>query len=110
MTSTARIAQRIRFYRRKAGLDQAELAAPLFTGAYVSMIETGHKSPTIRASLHFAHKLGVPVEELLDPARICKCGAPRLQGQTHCEACRLEARAARLRERNLLKLRTGAAS
>lgn len=57
--------QRIRRFRVAKGLTQRELAAPRFTSAYVSTIETGRRSPSRSALEHFAEKLDVAVDELL---------------------------------------------
>jgi tetratricopeptide (TPR) repeat protein len=46
-------------------MTQRELAAPLYTHAYISTIEAGRRHPSRRAVEHFARKLGVEPEELL---------------------------------------------
>ena len=58
------IATTLRRLRVSKGLTQAELAAPRYTHAYVSTIETGRRSPSAQALEHFARVLGVQVEEL----------------------------------------------
>lgn len=108
MTPAQTIGQRLRFYRMKAGLEQAELGAPLFSGSYISMIERGERSPSIKAAAFLAKKLRIPVAELLDPCRLCKCGAAREPGQRCCHACTLEARAARWRANSVKKLQGAA--
>src|SRR5438093_6695627 len=58
------IGTRIRRLRTAKGLTQKELAAPRYTHAYVSSIESGHRRPSQTALEHFASKLGVPADEL----------------------------------------------
>jgi len=58
------VGTRIRRLRTARGLTQKELAAPRYTHAYVSSIESGHRRPSARALEHFATKLGVTTEEL----------------------------------------------
>jgi tetratricopeptide (TPR) repeat protein len=58
------IGTRLRRLRIAEGLTQKELAAPRYTHAYVSSIESGHRRPSRQALEHFASKLGVPLEEL----------------------------------------------
>jgi tetratricopeptide (TPR) repeat protein len=58
------IGTRLRRLRTVRGLTQKELAAPRYTHAFVSSIESGHRRPSQQALEHFASKLGVPVEEL----------------------------------------------
>ena len=58
------IGTRLRRLRTARGLTQKELAAPRYTHAYVSSIESGRRRPSLEALEHFASKLGVPVEEL----------------------------------------------
>lgn len=58
------IGGRLRHLRLARGLTQKELAAPVYSAAYVSTIEAGRRAPSRRALEHFAAKLGVDVEEL----------------------------------------------
>jgi tetratricopeptide (TPR) repeat protein len=58
------IGTRLRRLRTANGLTQKELAAPRYTHAYVSSIESGRRRPSPEALEHFASKLGLPVEEL----------------------------------------------
>lgn len=58
------IGPRMRRLRIARGLTQKELAAPLYTHAYVSTIESGRRTPSGRALEHFAAKLDVGVAEL----------------------------------------------
>lgn len=55
---------RLRRLRLARGLTQQQLAAPRYTHAYVSSIESGRRRPSRAALEHFAAKLGVDVEEL----------------------------------------------
>jgi len=58
------IGRRLRALRQEAGLTQQQLAAPVYTHAYVSTIEAGRRSPSRAAIEHFAAKLGVTPGEL----------------------------------------------
>ncbi len=58
------VGRRLRKIRTDRGLSQADLAAPLFTHAYVSSIESGRRRASRRALEHFASRLGVEVDEL----------------------------------------------
>ncbi len=58
------IGSRLRRLRVARGLTQKELAAPAYTHAYVSTIESGRRNPSRGALEHFAAKLGVDVDEL----------------------------------------------
>jgi tetratricopeptide (TPR) repeat protein len=58
------IGSRLRKLRLARGLTQRELAAPAYTHAYVSTIESGRRRPSRTALEHFAVKLGVSPEEL----------------------------------------------
>ena len=64
MPRDGRMGRRIRKLRTAAGLTQHELAAPDYTHAYVSQIESGRRDPSPAALQHFARQLGVGVEEL----------------------------------------------
>ena len=64
MASDGRVGRRIRKLRTAAGLTQHDLAAPDYTHAYVSQIESGRRDPSPAALEHFARRLGVGVEEL----------------------------------------------
>ena len=54
----------IRERRRARGLTQTELGRPLTKG-FVSEVERGRSLPSLRALTLLAHRLGVPVSELL---------------------------------------------
>ncbi|HEX2049274.1 MAG TPA: tetratricopeptide repeat protein [Actinomycetota bacterium] len=58
------LGDRIRDLRLARGLSQKQLAAPHYTGAHVSTIESGRRRPSDAALEHFAAKLGVGVDEL----------------------------------------------
>lgn len=64
MRSDGRLGRRIRRLRTAAGLTQHDLAAPDYTHAYVSQIESGRRDPSPAALEHFARKLGIGVEQL----------------------------------------------
>lgn len=55
---------RLRRLRREKGLTQQEVAAPKYTPAYISTIETGRRVPSKAALAHFADRLGVTLDEL----------------------------------------------
>jgi tetratricopeptide (TPR) repeat protein len=58
------IGRRLRRLRIAKGLTQKALAAPRYTHAYVSSVESGHRTPSREAIEHFAAKLDVSVDEL----------------------------------------------
>src|SRR5947207_1628630 len=58
------VGRRIRRLRTAKGLTQKALAAPRYTHAYVSSVESGHRTPSREALEHFAAKLEVSVDEL----------------------------------------------
>ena len=60
-----RLGRRLRALRTERGLSQTELAAPHFTHAYISSIESGRRSPSPRVLRHLADKLDVTPDELL---------------------------------------------
>ena len=64
MPSDGKLGRRLRKLRTAAGLTQHDLAAPDYTHAYVSQIESGRRDPSPAALAHFAGKLNVGVEEL----------------------------------------------
>ena len=64
MASDGKLGRRLRKLRTAAGLTQHDLAAPDYTHAYVSQIESGRRDPSPAALQHFARKLGIGVEEL----------------------------------------------
>lgn len=64
MASDGKLGRRLRRLRTAAGLTQHDLAAPDYTHAYVSQIESGRRDPSPAAMQHFARKLGIGVDEL----------------------------------------------
>ena len=58
------LGKRLKKMRLAAGLTQAELAAPIYTHAYVSSIEAGRRRPSPAALEHFARNLKADVDEL----------------------------------------------
>ncbi|MFN2587716.1 MAG: tetratricopeptide repeat protein [Actinomycetota bacterium] len=62
-TKDAGLGGRIRALRTKKGLSQRDVAAPLLTSSYVSLIEAGKRIPSDETLEHIAERLGVdPVE------------------------------------------------
>ena len=61
----ARLGNRIRRLRLQLGLTQTDVAEPEMTAAYLSLIESGQRTPSPRTIKHIATKLGVDEEELL---------------------------------------------
>ncbi|GAA3347116.1 helix-turn-helix transcriptional regulator [Amorphoplanes nipponensis] len=59
------VGRRIQQLRTARGLTQRELAAPRYTGAYVSSVEAGRRMPSTDALAHFAERLGTSRQELL---------------------------------------------
>jgi ribosome-binding protein aMBF1 (putative translation factor) len=57
----------LRTMRTSHGLTQAALANGAFTAAFVSMIESGSASPSMKSLVHFARRLGVPLREVIPP-------------------------------------------
>ncbi|GIG63012.1 transcriptional regulator [Longispora fulva] len=58
------VGQRLLRLRQERGLTQQQLAAPQFTNAFVSAVESGRRRPSERALRHFADRLGVTEAEL----------------------------------------------
>lgn len=58
------VGERLRKARVDKGLTQGELAAPDYSAAYVSVIESGKREPSERVLRHFAKKLGLTYDEL----------------------------------------------
>lgn len=61
-----RFGQRLRKMRTDAGLTQKALAAPRYTKAYVSALETGHIRASMAALDFLAPRLGTTPSKLLD--------------------------------------------
>lgn len=93
--------QRIRRFRVAKGLTQRELAAPRYTSAYVSTIETGRRSASRSALEHFAAKLDVDVEELLtgrSPRLLSELDVSLNEARVCISAGRLDEAGRRLRQ------------
>jgi transcriptional regulator with XRE-family HTH domain len=61
----ADLGARIRSLRTAKGLTQAQLAEPLYTKAYISMLESGRTRASMKALEHIAGVLGVKPSDLL---------------------------------------------
>jgi len=61
----ADVGARIRSLRTAKGLTQAQLAEPLYTKAYISMLESGRTRASMKALEHIAGALGVRPSDLL---------------------------------------------
>src|SRR4051812_35125039 len=61
----ADVGARIRSLRTAKGLTQAQLADPLYTKAYISMLESGRTRASMKALEHIAGRLGVKPSDLL---------------------------------------------
>src|ERR1044071_6189364 len=59
------VGARIRSLRTAKGLTQAQLAEPLYTKAYISMLESGRTRASMKALEHIAAQLGVQPSDLL---------------------------------------------
>jgi transcriptional regulator with XRE-family HTH domain len=59
------LGQRIREKRLSLGLSQAELGAPRYQAGYLSDVEHGRVTPSLKALEHIAGRLGLPMGELL---------------------------------------------
>lgn len=58
------VGERLRRLRIERGLSQRELAAPGVTYAYISRIEAGTRTPSVKALRRVAPRLGVSVDYL----------------------------------------------
>jgi transcriptional regulator with XRE-family HTH domain len=105
------LGKRLRQRRKALGLTQAQVAAPRYTKAYVSALETGHIRCSLRALEHLAERLyttpaallsddiGLPAPEAIDVAGLAyalAAGWERIDIRLGCTP--LEA-AARIAER-----------
>jgi tetratricopeptide (TPR) repeat protein len=61
----AKLGARIRKLRMERGLSQEAIAQPLLSGAYLSLIESGQRTPSQDVLTHIASKLGVGMVELV---------------------------------------------
>ncbi len=64
------VGARIRSLRTAKGLTQAQLAEPLYTKAYISMLESGRTRASMKALEHIAGVLGVKPSDLLGGASL----------------------------------------
>lgn len=62
--SQSSLATRLKRLRVERGLSQRELAAPLLTASYLSLIEAGKRQPSEEVLAHLAQRLGVDVDDL----------------------------------------------
>jgi transcriptional regulator with XRE-family HTH domain len=58
------IAERLRRLRLERGMSQRDLSSPGVSYAYISRIEAGARTPSVKAMRLLAQKLGVTVEHL----------------------------------------------
>ena len=65
MTNPAQIGRRIKRLRLAAGMSQRELAEPVMTNAYLSLIESGQRTPSSELLDHLAARLGVDSDQIL---------------------------------------------
>lgn len=63
----ARIGERIRFYRTKAGMSQSDLAAALFISSnhYISRLENGKVVPSLELIITMAEVFHIRTDDLL---------------------------------------------
>jgi ribosome-binding protein aMBF1 (putative translation factor) len=62
-----RFGAHLRTLRTARGMTQAALAGGAFTPAFVSMVESGVASPSMKSLVHFARRLDVSVREVIPP-------------------------------------------
>lgn len=59
------VGARVRRMRLKSGLTQQQLGDPYFSRGFISSVELGKVTPTLKSLVHFAKKLGVRTRELI---------------------------------------------
>jgi transcriptional regulator with XRE-family HTH domain len=64
MAKRESIADRLHRLRTERGMSQRDLSSPGVSYAYISRIEAGARTPSVKAMRLLAHKLGVTVEQL----------------------------------------------
>jgi transcriptional regulator with XRE-family HTH domain len=64
MAKRESIAERLRRLRTERGMSQRDLSSPRVSYAYISRIEAGARTPSVKAMRLLAQKLGVTVEQL----------------------------------------------
>ncbi|HEY8532676.1 MAG TPA: helix-turn-helix domain-containing protein [Micromonospora sp.] len=67
--------QRVREARRRSGLSQAQIAGTEMSASYISLVESGRRTPSIELARTIADRLGVPLGELTAPE-----GEPQRRG------------------------------
>lgn len=65
MTTPSQLGRRIRRLRVEQGLSQKDVAEPVVTAAYLSLIESGQRMPSDEILEHLAERLDVTAAELL---------------------------------------------
>src|SRR5215203_5592132 len=63
-TEPEAVGQRLRRLRRERGMSQRDLSSPGVSYAYISRIEAGARTPSVKALRKLSQKLGVSVEYL----------------------------------------------
>ncbi|MER6486866.1 helix-turn-helix domain-containing protein [Streptomyces virginiae] len=71
--------KRVRESRRLQGLSQGDLAGEGVSSSYVSLVESGHRIPSLKAAKVIAGRLGVTLEELCEPEARDRQRTHRLQ-------------------------------
>ncbi|WP_078954789.1 helix-turn-helix domain-containing protein [Streptomyces sp. H021] len=71
--------KRVRESRRLQGLSQGDLAGEGVSSSYVSLVESGHRIPSLKAAKVIAGRLGVTLEELCEPEAQDRRRTHRLQ-------------------------------
>lgn len=59
--------RRIREIRRARGLPQSELASETVSASYVSLVESGRRTPSVKAAKAIVERLGLRIEDLSAP-------------------------------------------
>jgi tetratricopeptide (TPR) repeat protein len=65
MTNPAQVGRRIKRLRLASALSQKQVAEPVISSAYLSLIESGQRSPSPEILEHLADQLGVDTEQIL---------------------------------------------
>ena len=70
MVDYKEIGRRIRFFRRKRGITQEQLAFEVDTSAaYLSNIERAIKKPSLQKLIQISEVLGISIDDLVSPSR-----------------------------------------
>ncbi len=67
----------MREVRRARGLSQTDIAGDGMSPSYISLVESGHRTPSPKVVRAIAERLGIPLDELSSPE------TPREQQRTH---------------------------